>query len=270
MRSISPILSAIPYVGSILSAAGTVAGGLLQKSEAEKQKAQAEKIRKDSLNIKTGAMRPEYLKKLNLDKGLALGKVAGYETSKNLLEEQTANSLRSIQDSSPNGAATVAAISAALQQKNANENQLSIRNEEFKNAANQTVSQDLQMLGDKGVDLEDKRDQWKREGLQARSAYYNAATANKMNAINTLTGAIGSTATSIAKTSQNNNYMKQLSDIYASGSGKTDGTIAQDPTVTTPTAGTGNVELIKYLIDNGLATDEDSAKLIISKGGFKL
>jgi len=268
VSSVSPILGAVPIVGSALSGIGTIVGGILQQKGAEEQARQAAKVRKDALATKTGAMRPEYLAKLKMDKGLALGKVAGYETSKNLLEEQTANSLRSIQDSSPNGAATVAAISAALQQKNANENQLSIRNEEFKNAANQTVSQDLQMLGDKGVALEDKRDQWKREGLTAASAFDNAATANKMNAANTIISGLSSTAAGIGKSVQNNAYMKQLSDIYGSGAvGKTDETTPTNSTVgggslmTSPTTGFApdqQQKLSNILSSNQALTDDDT------------
>jgi hypothetical protein len=209
-------------IGAGISLATTLASGLIQKKEAEKQAKQAANVRGAAMSTKTGPMRPEYLAKLRMDQMSALSDAPGIAAAKTMQQEQLANSLRSIKESSPNGASTVAAISAALHQGNAEAGKIAIRNEEYRAGARNQVSQDLQMLGDKGVALEDKRDQWKREGLQGAAALENAATGNKMNAINTITGAIGATGATIGKTISNQGYMNQLAGIYSDGSGKTE------------------------------------------------
>lgn len=221
ISGISPALSAIPYVGSILSMLGTTVGGALQQRGAQQQAEQAAKARKAALNKGVDAMRPEYLKKLQMDKMNALSDVAGIDFAKKQLEAQTANQLRAIRESSPSGTATVNAISAALGQRNSDEQKLAVQNLEHKQKALGQVSSDLEMLGNKGMALEERRDQWKREGLQAASALENAATANKMTAASTIIGGLTSGLSSIGKTAQNQGYINALSKAYSSGDTKT-------------------------------------------------
>ncbi len=215
ISAVSPALNAVPYVGSILSMLGTTVGGIMQQKGAQQQAEQAAKARKDALGLKTDAMRPEYLKKLQMDKMAALSDMAGIGFAKNQLEGQTANQLRAIRESSPSGSATVNAISAALGQRNADEQKLAIQNATYKQNALDKVSGDLEMLGNKGMALEERRDQWKREGLQAASALENAATANKMTAASTIIGGLTSGAASIGKAAQNQGYINALGGAYA-------------------------------------------------------
>ncbi len=227
VSTLSPALSAIPVAGSFLSLAGTVAGGLMQKAGAEKQAQQAAQARKDALNKKTDAMRPEYLKKLTMDKMSALSDSPGIDFAKAQLEAQSANQIRAIRDSSPSGAGTVAAISAALNQRNASEQRLAADNLAYKNNNQNRVSSDLEMLGNKGMQLEERRDQWKRDGLQGAAALENAATANKMTAANTILGGLTSTGAGISKIAQNQGYINALSNAY------------KDPAVALPVLGGG-------------------------------
>lgn len=230
ISAVSPALSAIPVAGAFLSAAGSIAGGLMQSAAAKKQAAQAEKIRKDALSAKTQALRPEFLSKKRMDNMAYLSGLPGYGLAKENIDEQAATNLRAIRENSPTGAATVSAISSALQLGNKANRELDINNAEFRAKKLSDVGNTEWAIGEKQRQLEDIRDQTKREGLTAASAMENAATANKMNAANTITGAITSTATSLGKTAQQQAFMKQLGSIYGSGANQTGATANSDIT----------------------------------------
>lgn len=219
VSGLSSMASAFPGIGTGISTVGSLIGGILQKQGAEQQAAQAAQARKDALKKKADAMRPEYLQKLQMDKMTALGDAAGIDFAKKQLEAQTANQLRAIRESSPSGSATVNAISAALGQRNADEQKLAAQNMEHKQRALSQVSSDLEMLGNKGMALEERRDQWKREGLQAASALENAATANKMTAANTIINSLTSAANSFGKIGTNAAYMGALNKAYNTNEG---------------------------------------------------
>lgn len=288
ISGISPALSAIPYVGSILSMLGTTVGGALQQRGAQQQAEQAAKARKAALNKGVDAMRPEYLKKLQMDKMNALSDVAGIDFAKKQLEAQTANQLRAIRESSPSGTATVNAISAALGQRNSDEQKLAVQNLEHKQKALGQVSSDLEMLGNKGMALEERRDQWKREGLQAASALENAATANKMTAASTIIGGLTSGLSSIGKTAQNQWYVKALSNAYAdkNAAPTVDGTTPQtdlspteDASLTTPNAeNVSNLslskgeqfDLINKIVQSGKAKDQTEALQLLRQMGYNI
>lgn len=217
VSSISPALSAIPYVGGILSAAGTVAGGLMQQAAAKKQAAQAAKIRQDALNTQKQGLRPEFLAKKRMDEMGYLSGLPGYNLAKENIDEDAASNLRAIRDGSPNGTATAAAVAAGLELGNKANRELDIKNAEYKAGKLNDVGTTEWAIGEKQRDLENIRDMQRKEGLTAASAMENASTANKMNAANTITGALTSTVASLGKTAQNQQYMKLLSSVYANG-----------------------------------------------------
>jgi hypothetical protein len=208
----------IPMVGPVISMAGGIAGGILEKNEAEDQAAQAEKVRKEALGLKPDKLNKEFYQKLRKDQMSELAGLPGKQLWQQMLEQKTANDMRSIRESSPNGAAALASASAALGQENQALNTLAIKDSEFRQDAANTVGNDLWNLGLQKRGNEDRRDQWKREGLQAASALENAATANRMGGANKIIGSIGSTATALSSNAQgqsnNQQWMDFLKDYY--------------------------------------------------------
>lgn len=242
LSTVSPALSAIPYVGTILSAAGTIAGGLMQKSAAEKQAKQAEQVRKQALATQKQALRPEFANKKRLEEMAYLSGLPALSTAQQNIDEDIASNIRAIRDSSPSGGTAVQAISAALQMGNKAKRNLDIQNAEFKANKLSDVGRTEWAIGEKQRQLEDIRDAQKREGLIAASAFENAATANKMNAANMITGALTSTGAALGKTAQNQQYMKMLENTYGAGGGATTTTPTTTNTITSvPLAGGGSI-----------------------------
>ncbi len=199
IKSVAPALNAVPYVGGLLSMAATIGGGALEADAAKKQAAQAEKIRQDALRLKTQPLRPEFQQKKNMDMAAYLAGFPGYEQMKLALGEDLANSIRSIHESSPSGAAAVTAIAAVQRQKEKAMTDLGVKNAMFKTDALNQLGNTVWNIGEKQRQLEDIRDKQKAEGLTAANAFDAAATYNKMGGINKILGAVGSTATSLTK-----------------------------------------------------------------------
>ena len=211
----SGMFSAVPVAGPIISAIGGLVGAGLQMGGAAQQKKQAEKIRQDALNAKVQGIRPEYLAKLRMDQAAALGDAPGLNLAENGIDAMTANHMRTIKDASPNGAASVAAISAALGQANANKQGLLTANMDYKAKKREDVGNTLWNIGGIRRGLEDRRDEVKKEGLAAAGYGEAVAEKNRMNAINQITGTIGSTATAIGANYTAKDNQNQLNDMYA-------------------------------------------------------
>lgn len=199
IKSVSPALSAIPFVGSALSAIGTFAGGMLEQDAAKKQAAQAEKIRQEALRTKAQQLQPEFLQKLKMDEMAALGGIPGLDLHKQALEAKNADTARAIRESSPNGAATLAAMAATKGLENQSLSELMAKNEAYKAGALKDVGETVKGIGGEKQSLQDKADIVKRQGLQAASAFDAASTYNKQNAINKMLGAATSTVGSLTK-----------------------------------------------------------------------
>lgn len=218
VKGVSGIAGSIPYVGPIISAVGGIVGGVLEQEEAKKQAEQAARARKEAMNLKPDALNPEFKQALQSAKMAELGGLPGLELWKQQLGAKSANNLRSILESSPSGAATLAAMSAAIGSENNALNELAIQDMAYKQEQNKEVRDLLWQTGLQKRGLEDRRDVWKREGLQSASALENAATYNKVNSINKILGSITSTASSLtSNVSDGNkdalwsNYLQQLS-----------------------------------------------------------
>ena len=169
--AVSPALSAIPYVGTILSAAGGIASGLLKQSAAKKQAEQAERMRKEALATQKQKIRPEFAEKQRLEKMSYLAGLPALEQSKKTLEENTASNLRAIREYSPNGAATLAAISAGLSAQGAASNKLSIENAQYKAGQLDKIGSTSWAIGEKQRQLEDIRDKQMATGLFPRYSF---------------------------------------------------------------------------------------------------
>ena len=212
ISAVSPALAAIPYVGPILSAAGTIAGGALQASEAKKQAQRAQDLRTQGRNIAKEPLREEYLQSLRSAKFQEQAGLPAAELWKNYLDSRLAGQARAIRESSPSGQATLEALSMAYGQNANSLNDLAIKNAGFRSGAQKDVRDMLWGVGgeQRKLELEQTR---KRENLYAgANALENAATANKMNAVNQITGAIGSTGTAIANNIQTDNSNKMWAD----------------------------------------------------------
>lgn len=190
VKTVGGLGSAIPFVGGAIGAIGSVIGGVLEQNEAKKQAEQAEKMRRDALNQQKQGIRPEFLQKQKMDTMLALAGLPNYNLYGQEIDYNTASNLRSIRESSPGGAATLAAISAANGLAAENKRKLQMSNAEARLAGLKQVSNTTWDIGEKQRGLEDIRDQMKREGLSSAAAMENAATFNKVNSIKQMVGGI--------------------------------------------------------------------------------
>lgn len=234
LKTISPMLGAIPVFGQVASMATGLIGGALEANAAQRQAQQAERARKDALATQKQAIRPEFLQKYRADQMAALNGLPNYEQALGNIQANTANQVRTIRESSPTGEATLAAISAALGQENAATRDLSGADAQYRAGLEKDARGTLWNLGEQERYLENIRDSQKREGLAAAGALENAATYNKQNAANKILGSIGSTAAGLANnyTEQQNygNYLNLLNSIYGGGAGTT----GQSPMITAP------------------------------------
>jgi len=204
IKNISPMLSAIPVVGSFLSGIGTVFGGAIEADSAARQKSQAEKVRNYALQSKAQEMQSEYGKHLRLKEMAALSGLPGLQQHQQALEAQGADTARAIRESS-NGAATLAAIVATQGLQNQSLSDIMAKNEAYKSDALKDVGSALLGIGGEKQSLQDKADAVKRQGLQAASAFDAASTYNKMGGINKILGALTSTAGSLTKNAGEDN-----------------------------------------------------------------
>lgn len=220
-NGIGGVVSMIPgygtLIGGAISGISTLVGGALEASEAEKQKQQAEKVRADALRTQAQKIQPEYLQKLRMDKAAALNGLPGLEYDKSQLNTQSANTARSIRESSPTGAATLAAMSAAKGLENNSLMDILAKNDAYKAKALENLSQTVGGIGGEKQALQDKADAVKMRGLQAASALEAAGTYNKMNGINKILGAVGSTAASLGKTGGNDSNQSLIEHLVKNG-----------------------------------------------------
>lgn len=225
IKSISPALSAIPYVGGILSALGTGIGGALEVGEAKKQAEQAERIRKEALATKPQKIQDEYLKDLRMKTMAAATGLPGLEQAQTAFESQSAKTARAIRESSPSGAATLAAMSAAKGLENSSIQELMGKNAQFKADALYTLGETVKGIGGEKQSLQNSANVIRKEGLQAASAFDAAATYNKQNAINKILATLGSTAATLTKNADgttNDAMLKKLLAEYMAKNGMTD------------------------------------------------
>jgi len=227
LKTASPILSAIPYVGPIISGIASIGGGLLEQQGAKKQAEQAERMRKDALNTEKQPLRSEFIQKQNMDKMLALQGLPGFNQYNQLVDDATASSMRAIRESSGSGAQTLAAISAANGLANENKMKLMLQNAAAQQNNIKALGDTTWNIGEKQRGLEDIRDTQRAQGLQSAAAMENAATFNKLNATKGIIGGIsgaasqiGNNALMVSEADKNrelqDNYLKYLQGLGGS------------------------------------------------------
>lgn len=195
-----------------------------QKKLAKEQAKQAAKLRGEAKGVGLEQLDPYTLAAMNMAQQRAnTGLPDAYEDAMN---EQTAQSLRAIQESSPDGAASAAAIAAVLRGSNQNlatqNAQAMLQNQQNLQGASLDVGQRYRNL-----ELEQTR---KAEAIMAQAAALDAAsTSNKFGADQTATRATAAGASQFAgtATAPSEGY-KQPTQTQAPTYGKTDTTASYD------------------------------------------
>lgn len=221
IKTVAPLLSAIPYVGPFVSLAAGIGGGLLEADAAKKQAEQGANERNQADNLMKAPARPEFRQKYNAEQALALGDAPGLEQYKEWLEGNMAAHIRTIKENSPNGASAANAISLLLGQTDQATNQLGADNIKYKASKTETALNDLWNTGLQEHGLEQERDAKKASMYQQANALETASTANKQTAVNTITGLVSSTATSlfnnIGRDNKDAMWQSYLQQIYGDG-----------------------------------------------------
>lgn len=263
VKGVSGLAGMIPMVGPAISMVGGVVGGVLEKNEAQKQAEQAEKVRKDALKLKPDNLSPEFQQRLRADKMAELAGLPGKNLWQNMIDQRTANDMRSIQDSAPNGAAALAAASAAMGRNAQDVNTLAIKDSEFRNDASNQTRDTLWNVGLQKDEEKAIRDLKQTQGLSAAAALENAATFNNVNANNKIIGSIGSTASSISANVDAKNkdalWMEFMSKYFGNNTSSTIGFPTYDAPAQNPnfnytpgTEGMGGTELAGNFNSNPL------------------
>ncbi len=214
VSGVAPALNLVPFVGGLLSTAATVGGGLLQKDAAAKQAAQAANERQQANALKPRLLDENYWKAFHSAKMASLSNMAGYEDYINNLAKNSANQMRAIQESSPNGAATLAAISALHGSQNEALNKIGVTNSAYKQGMEKEVRNDLWNLGLKKDEYYGQNEEKKNLMYQDASAKETAAMANRNTGFNTILGGLSSTATSLTKNLGDNQNNTAFNNWY--------------------------------------------------------
>lgn len=240
IKTVSPALGAIPYVGPILSMAGNITGGLLEADAAKKQQEQAAKEREAALGMKPAQVNPLFTQKLKADKAAELAGMPAKALWQQMLDARKAADIRAIQESSPSGAATLAAISAAEGNQNTSLNDLMVKDAMWRADMGEKTRGTLWDVGLQANRQEDIRNERQAQQLQAAGALEAAGTFNKQNAINKIIGGVTSTASSLTANAQKQEndaaWMKFLEDYYMKN-----GELPETTTTTTTTTPSVNV-----------------------------
>jgi hypothetical protein len=202
VSTVGQVGGAIPYIGPIVSLAGSVVSGVLKNNESKDQAKRAEELRKKSERLQKGALRPEYTKALRADQMAALYGLPGYNTYLENIDEGVANNARSIAESSPNGAATLAALSATVNQANAAKESLFLKDSLMQDQKQQRVADRMWQTGDKQMDLVGMQRADKAALNQGAMNLENAATANKIGSIDQILASVGVAGNMLGKIGQ--------------------------------------------------------------------
>lgn len=205
IKNVSPVLSAIPFVGGILSAAGTMVGGYLEQDAAKKQQEQAANLRKQATAMMPNKIQSEYGAKYRGDMAAALGGLPGIDMYKQFLADNMATHMRAIKENSPNGGAAVNAMSLALGQENAAVNKLGLSSAEYSANKMDEALKDLWGIGGKKDEQQAILDEKKKAIFSQANNLEAAGTSNKMGGINKMIGGLTSTISELSKYGQSDN-----------------------------------------------------------------
>ena len=186
-------------IGAVIGLGTSIASGVMKNNEAKKQAERAEELRRKSDALQKGALRPEYQKALRADQMAALYGLPEYNKYLENIDEGVANNARSIRESSPNGAATLAAISSVLGNANQNKESLFMKDALLQEQKREKANQTLWNTGDKQMDLVAMQRADKATLNQGAMNLENSATANKVGSIDQILASVGTGANMLGK-----------------------------------------------------------------------
>ena len=184
-----PILAG-QILGAAASAIPALIGGANQLKTSREQYTKGVELEEAAKNVKKRALQKEFTAAQNERELMALSGLPTYEAAKQDIEAQTANTLRSIRESSPMGATAAQAIASVLEGQNKNLMSLQGTQGQFKLANRQAATEGMQGLGDiqEGLEKEKRQEQANLRG--AAEALLQSSTANKQTGIETIGGSL--------------------------------------------------------------------------------
>lgn len=198
------IAGMIPGYGTAISAALGVVGGFMKKGAAAEQASRAAELRQQANSVQKMPLRQEYLKSLKAQQMAALYGLPQYNQRVQQIDTGIANNIRAIKESSPSGAATLATISAVLNNANAAKNNLAIQDADMQMRKQQQVANTIWNTGDKQMDLVGLQRQDRAALNQGAMNLENAATANKIGAIDEILASVAGGVQGVTKAAQLN------------------------------------------------------------------
>jgi hypothetical protein len=243
----------------------SIGGGLLEQKAAKEQAAQADKMRRDALNLKPEKISKYYTDKLRADKMAAISGLPGYGLAKNAIDANIATGLRAGAESSESGAQRLALASALIGTGNKSLNELSMSDADFRMGMQKEARGTMQTLGDKEYQQQIIRDRWKEMGLTGAAAMENAATANSIGAMNKIMGGIASTATTLGAAADSGSAIP-IGDLTEKSALVGAAASPQNTTLSTEQV----QGMANQMIANGKAKNVAEAYLILKQMGYKL
>lgn len=182
-------MSSNPYSGIAEMGVGAIKG-ITEAITASQQAKRADALREESKKVQTQQMRPEFKTALQNAQQQSTYGLPALQAYRDKIDTNMANNIRAIKESSPNGEATLAAISNNLSTANQAQNDLSAKDAAAQEAKGTTANNTLWRVGEQGRYLEDIRDKEKHSIQAQAGALENAATANKQTGINDALGGV--------------------------------------------------------------------------------
>lgn len=197
-------MGANPYGGAVEMGAGLIKG-ITESAAAAAQAARADKLREQAKQVQTQTIRPEFLTAEHNAQMASMYGLPGLQAYRDQIGSNIANSIRAIKESSPNGEATLAAISSTLANGNKSTNDLSAQDAQSQERKGQYANDTIWNVGLQQRGLEDRRDKEKQQILAQAGALENASTANKQTGINDAVGGVEQGASQIFKMDDGSN-----------------------------------------------------------------
>lgn len=177
-------------IGAAASAIPTVVSGVTKLQTANEQKQRAQELTEEAKRVRKRGLQKEMLQAQEERELLAQSGLPTYEAAKQGLEAATANTMRSVREASPFGAAALNAIAALSGTEMGKRMELEGAQGQFKLGNRQAAIQGLQGLGQQQELLEQEKLEEQRRLRAASEALLQASTANRQGAIETIGGGL--------------------------------------------------------------------------------
>lgn len=275
-------------IGAILSGVAALGGGIASLIASQKQKEQAENLRKQTMAMKPLPLQKEQLQKLDATKFAALAGLPTYELYKNALNEQGAQSLRNIRQTAPTGSAALEATTAVNMAQNAALNDLAAKDALAKLELQKEARTAMGEVGALKDAQRLRTDKLQMAGLEQVSKLENASTYNKQLGLTTMLGAAGKTALGIEHYNREQRKLEQgaTNKKEENESTPTDPSTPTPVNIATPTTGAPNLdgesaaksmtltpqeadEMALKLVNQGAVASMDDAYNFLIQKGYK-